>query len=150
MSASEITEATAATLEVKARIKGLEEKIEGQERSYPASVRPAEVTVELEQLRKQEIILLEELVELRKYKNILLTKGKANAEALEKIMKEFDMCKPREVFTFGLGRLLGAYYYSSKIRVAVVLYGFLAVLVALLAYPSKETGYSVEAAHSSS
>ncbi|KAJ9524717.1 hypothetical protein QJQ45_024334 [Haematococcus lacustris] len=144
MSAAEFTEASAKISEVEANVKRLEEKIEGQERSYPASVRPAEVTVELEQLRKQEIILLEELVELRKYKNILLTKEaaaqeqaarKANAEALEKIMKEFNVCKPREVFTFGLGRLLGAYYYSSKIRVAVVLYGFLAVLVALLAYP---------------
>ncbi|KAJ9524425.1 hypothetical protein QJQ45_019394, partial [Haematococcus lacustris] len=75
MSAAEFTEASAKISEVEANIKQVEEKIEGQERSYPASVRPAEVTVELEQLRKQEIILLEELVELRKYKNILLTKG---------------------------------------------------------------------------
>ncbi|KAL6764243.1 hypothetical protein V8C86DRAFT_2478341 [Haematococcus lacustris] len=75
MSASEITEATAATLEVKARLKRLEEKIEDQERSHPASMRAAEVKVELEQLRKRVNILQEELVELRKYTNIVLTKG---------------------------------------------------------------------------
>ncbi|KAJ9524333.1 hypothetical protein QJQ45_008588 [Haematococcus lacustris] len=84
MSASEITEATAAIFEVKARIKGLEEKIGDQERSYPASVRPAEVTVELEQLRKQVIMLQEELVELRKYKNIVLTKE------LQRLLSELD------------------------------------------------------------
>ncbi|KAJ9524424.1 hypothetical protein QJQ45_019396 [Haematococcus lacustris] len=66
------------------RIEGVEEKIENKERSYPASVRPAEVSVELGQMRKKVIMLQEELVKLRKYKIFVLTKE------LQRLLSELD------------------------------------------------------------
>ncbi|GFH09427.1 hypothetical protein HaLaN_04565, partial [Haematococcus lacustris] len=74
----------ATILEVKAKIEGLrveieglEEKVERLEQSYPADEQPAGLAVELEQYRDDINTLLGELVELLKYKNILLAKEPA-------------------------------------------------------------------------
>ncbi|KAL6745843.1 hypothetical protein V8C86DRAFT_1649253 [Haematococcus lacustris] len=71
----------ATIFEVKAKIEGLrveieglEEKVERLEQSYPANEQPAGLVVELEQYRENINTLLGELVELLKYKNILLAK----------------------------------------------------------------------------
>ncbi|KAJ9528760.1 hypothetical protein QJQ45_020661 [Haematococcus lacustris] len=79
MSASGTTEAMATILKIEekiegreAKIEGLEKKLERLEQSYPANERPAGLAVELEQYRKYMNTLQEELVELRKEKNILL------------------------------------------------------------------------------
>ncbi|KAJ9528221.1 hypothetical protein QJQ45_014213 [Haematococcus lacustris] len=84
MSASGTTEAMATILKIEekiegreAKIEGLEKKLERLEQSYPANERPAGLAVELEQYRKYMNTLQEELVELRKEKNILLGRAAA-------------------------------------------------------------------------
>ncbi|GFH20641.1 hypothetical protein HaLaN_17794, partial [Haematococcus lacustris] len=84
MSASGLTAVKATIVEVTSEIKGLEErierleeKIERLEQSYPANERPTELAVELGQLRTMENTLQEELVELLRQRNILLTREPA-------------------------------------------------------------------------
>ncbi|KAL6748108.1 hypothetical protein V8C86DRAFT_2886665 [Haematococcus lacustris] len=81
MSASGLAAVKATIVEVTSEIKGLEErierleeKIERLEQSYPANERPTELAVELGQLRTMENTLQEELVELLRQRNILLTR----------------------------------------------------------------------------
>ncbi|KAJ9526704.1 hypothetical protein QJQ45_017533 [Haematococcus lacustris] len=73
MSASVLTEATAKIVDVEEELEGLKKEIERLEQPCPSDERPAGVGDKLKHLRMMEISLQEKVVELMKYRNILLT-----------------------------------------------------------------------------